>query len=141
MLFRSAEDYRTAIDAAQSIGDVILEKQLRITYWRHLNDAQRIGHRRPKPKVDKSWVLCQAINMDALLDMLDVDDENEHLYKGEILRRLGKFDESLELLSTIKGRHQWLSGLIAMHAAAGYTHFFGMERVGDKWIPVSCSKR
>ena len=135
----NADDYRSAINAAQSIGNVAIEKELRITYWRHLNDAQRIGHRRPKPKVDKSWILSQAINMTALLDLLDVNDEHEHLYKGEILRRLSAFDESLRVLSTLKGRHQWLSGLISMHAASGYPLFFGMERIDNRWVPVSRS--
>jgi len=75
------------------------EKFLRIRIWQSFNDYFRYGKEK---EITQDLQDLNITNLYALLNLLDESDQNDLLMKAEILRNLGWFEESKQLLDRIK---------------------------------------
>jgi len=74
------------------------EKFIRIRIWQSLNDYFRKGKEK---EITQDKQDLNAENLTALLKLLDESDQNDLLMKAEVLRNLGWFVESKQLLDKI----------------------------------------
>jgi len=75
------------------------EKFIRIRIWQSFNDFFRNGKEK---EITQDLQDLNSTNLCALLKLLDESDQNNLLMKTEILRNLGWFEESKQLLDRIK---------------------------------------
>jgi hypothetical protein len=84
------------------------EKYLRFRAWWAANDAWR-SVPNPNPVFSKK----QVENLKALSALLDESDQDQRIFKAEIARELGNFDECLLLLSyQFEKGYDWAVGFI-----------------------------
>ena len=136
MLALDTDAYRLLIDQKISSGNLLDEKSLRIDWWHHLNDATRSGHRRSKPPVDAAWETILEQNLSCLSSLLDETVTDERVKKAELCRELGQFDQCMELLISLPGKHHWVASLISTHAVAGNHELFGLLKTHAGWQPM-----
>jgi len=74
------------------------EKFIRIRIWQSFNDYFRKGKEK---EITQDKQDLNAENLTALLKLLDESDQNDLLMKAEVLRNLGWFVESKQLLDKI----------------------------------------
>jgi hypothetical protein len=75
------------------------ERAARMLAWWRRNDALRGDEASgPPPLEGGAW----RVNLEALLGLLDTDDDRDRMARGEILRQLGRFDEASRLLEQIR---------------------------------------
>ena len=74
------------------------EKFIRIRIWQSYNDYFRKGKEKD---ITQDMQNLNTENLYALIKLLDESDQNELLMKAEILRNLGWFEESKQLLDRI----------------------------------------
>jgi len=74
------------------------EKFIRIRIWQSFNDYFRKGKEK---EITQDMQDLNAENLTALLKLLDESDQNDLLMKAEVLRNLGWFVESKQLLDKI----------------------------------------
>jgi hypothetical protein len=74
------------------------EKFIRIRIWQSFNDYFRKGKEK---EITQDKQDLNAKNLTALLKLLDESDQNDLLMKAEVLRNIGWFVESKQLLDKI----------------------------------------
>ena len=74
------------------------EKYIRLSIWWSFNDYIRNGH---ENKITPDKQKLNAENLILLLTLLNEADENDLLMKAEVLRNLGRFEESRLLLDKV----------------------------------------
>jgi hypothetical protein len=136
-LILSDDDYRKLAAKAQKSGEVQDEKDVRLAWWHHLNDAIRTGHHRPRPEIDVAWQGGIDENLTRLVELLGERNENDLMFLGEALRELGQFERSLAVLCNAPPKLKWMAGLIGTHAAAGNKELFGILKLETGWLPIS----
>ncbi|MFM9983078.1 MAG: hypothetical protein ACKVP9_19390 [Burkholderiales bacterium] len=132
----ASNDYDRLANGAALGGERAAEVEVRLAWWRHLNDGLRGGHTRARPRTDRAWAEARLGNLRRLVEILAESDKNEWVSKAESLRELGRYDEALALLAGNGSRHSWLATVIATHAAAGNRALFGLRRVDGQWQPI-----
>lgn len=130
-------DYRRLAAKAQQLGAIQDEKDVRLAWWQHLNDAIRTGHYRSRPAIDVAWQGSVDENLTRLIELLDVSNESDLMFMGEALRQLGQFERSLAVLRNAPQKLKWMGGLIGTHAAAGNKELFGIMKHEADWLPIS----
>jgi len=96
-------DYYSAIEAnlAKDRGQ---EKLLRILAWWRRNDAHRTQE---EIKVSVSDT-CRE-NLEALLRLIDQENDEDRLMKGEVLRELGQFEDAKQVLNSVaSAKHAYI---------------------------------
>jgi hypothetical protein len=130
-----SECYRVLVERAAAADIHEEEKQLRIEWWHHLNDAIRPGHRRESPSIGIREVNLLG-NLSKLAELLDETKPRDRILKAELFREMGEFDRCLELLADVPPFLHWLAGHISIHAASGNEQLFGLLKIPGGWRPV-----
>ena len=76
------------------------EKILRILAWWRRNDVFRNVSRTPGEITASISVACKE-NLEALLKLIDQENDADRIAKGEILRELGQFDTAKQILNSV----------------------------------------
>ena len=84
------------IKALETISE---ERFLRMNMWWSFNDYIRIGH---ENKITPDMQKLNTENLILLLTLLNEANENDLLMKAEVLRNLGRFEESRHLLNKVE---------------------------------------
>jgi hypothetical protein len=94
------------------------ERLLRLLAWQRRNDAfrstffDRAAHSAGKRAVAQPPERSARLNLERLLSLLD-SEEAGRLMRAEVLRQLGRFDEAIDVLTTVSApKHATVVGLL-----------------------------
>jgi ribonuclease D len=76
------------------------ERALRILAWWRRNDAFRDASEHPSSTITSVTGECRK-NLEALVSLLDETNENDQVMKAELLRELGEFGASQQVLERV----------------------------------------
>lgn len=76
------------------------ERTLRVLAWWRGNDPEREGADAPAPRAQEAAARWKA-NLEALIGLVDEDDDGDRLMKAELFRQLGEFDRATAMLDRV----------------------------------------
>jgi len=115
------------------------ERKARILAWWKSNEPWRHN-----TNATPSWsdVSGRQANLECLLALLDENGDSDRIMKAEILRELGRFDEALAKLSTVRqDDHVLVSQKIERFCKEGNTFVKRIESDKDKVEPHTRKRR
>jgi hypothetical protein len=86
-------------DLQHNLETISEERYIILNIWWSFNDFIRIGH---ENKITHEMESLNNENLILLLTLLNEADENDLLLKAEVLRNLGRFEESRQLLNKVE---------------------------------------
>jgi hypothetical protein len=93
------EEYYEALESGLAV-EPEQQRALRVLAWWRRNDAYRdVSHMHPGTTVTLT-AACRR-NLEALVDLLDAENESDAIMKAELLRELGEFESASHMLDHV----------------------------------------